>query len=60
MSTCTSDCVHAGSLTKRPANCPDCGRFSSHSYQWHTNGPDGFFVMWGGTCSVHGKWSESN
>lgn len=53
------DCLHPGEHVA-PIQCPDCGRFSSHS--WSTRpfyGPDGYDQHWGGTCKTDGAWSES-
>lgn len=47
--------AHAG-----PLHCPECGRFSSHSYDtgaFYTQ--NGFQQRWGGTCRVHGDWEDS-
>ena len=53
-------CYHPGKHC-RAIGCPDCGRFSRHS--WET-GPiatmDGTDYMWGGICETHGHWSESS
>lgn len=57
--SCDEKCEHPG-RPSRALNCPDCGRLSAHS--WITKpyyGPDGFDQQWGGTCKVHGEWSES-
>lgn len=52
------DCLHPGDHT-RPLNCPDCGRFSAHSWQtrWFYT-QNGGQQSWGGTCARHGEWSE--
>ena len=53
------DCLHPGEHTE-PICCPDCGRFSAHS--WETRGeygPNGWDQSWGGTCKRCGEWSES-
>lgn len=40
--------------------CPDCGRFSRHSWDtgWYGT-QNGQNQDWGGTCSTHGDWSDS-
>ena len=58
MSECTRECDHPG-RQYAPINCPDCGRFSAHSWSWSTYGPDGYYASWGGTCKTHGRWSDS-
>lgn len=53
------ECLHPGSHC-RGLGCPDCGKFSAHS--WMTAGhygPDGWWQAWGGTCAEHGEWSDS-
>jgi hypothetical protein len=44
----------------RAIPCPECGKFSSHS--WSTEwlySPSGDNQYWGGTCKEHGSWMES-
>ena len=53
------DCLHSGEHCK-PMKCPDCGRFSRHSWDTGWFGTqDGNNQYWGGTCSVHGEWSDA-
>lgn len=51
-------CLHPGQHCA-PLNCPDCGRFSRHSFD---TGPfyteNGFQQCWGGDCSQCGEWSN--
>lgn len=59
MRTLDDDCIHAG-VHCAPLNCPDCGRFSAHS--WDTGGlgtQNGWNQHWGGTCRECGEWSNS-
>lgn len=59
MSTMTADCMHPGEH-HTPFNCPDCGRFSSHSWTTGLYGTqNGLNERWGGTCGQHGEWSDS-
>lgn len=37
-------------------NCPKCGRFSSDC--WYRVYLDEFGGDYGGTCAVHGPWSD--
>lgn len=51
--------MHSGEHCK-PNNCPDCGRYSGHS--WDTGGfstQNGWNQYWGGICIIHGEWSDS-
>jgi len=44
----------------QPLHCPDCGRYSRHS--WDTGGfstQNGWNQHWGGICIKHGPWSDS-
>ena len=52
--------VAVGLHTKRPNNCPDCGRFSRDSWEtrWYYTA-DGAYQRWGGVCRAHGVWEES-
>lgn len=53
------DCLHPGEHCQ-PNHCPDCGRYSSHS--WDTGDyytQNGWNQRWGGTCVKHGEWEES-
>lgn len=53
------ECLHSGKHC-RPNRCPDCGRFSSHS--WTTGwvySEDGSNEHFGGTCKVHGEWTDA-
>lgn len=52
------DCMHPG-VHCPPNRCPDCGRFSRHS--WDTGGystQNGWNQDWGGICGQCGEWSE--
>lgn len=55
----SDECEHPGEHS-RTLNCPDCGRFSAHS--WDTGelySQNGFNQYWGGACKAHGSWSEA-
>lgn len=56
--TTTVECLHPGHHC-RPLACPDCGRYSGHSWttelHWTENG---ISQQWGGTCKTHGAWSD--
>jgi hypothetical protein len=50
---------HQGTCRGVVLGCPDCGKFSRHS--WTTRGmytPDGYYQAWGGICVTHGHWSD--
>lgn len=52
-------CMHPGAHSS-PNRCPDCARFSSHSYDtgaFYTQ--NGFQQRWGGVCKIHGEWEDS-
>lgn len=54
------ECMHLMGDHCRPLNCPDCGRFSRHS--WDTGGlatQNGWNQHWGGICIKHGEWSDA-
>lgn len=55
----STDCMHPGQHCA-PLRCPDCGRYSKHS--WDT-GPyatqNGANQHYGGECTKHGEWSDS-
>lgn len=43
-----------------PLNCPDCGQFSSESWDTGERPSDsGTWREWGGRCKVHGHWCDS-
>ncbi|AOY72068.1 hypothetical protein ARZXY2_2538 [Arthrobacter sp. ZXY-2] len=53
------DCLHMGEHCA-PLHCPDCGRFSRHSWttEYHYTENDGN-QYWGGECVRHGEWSDA-
>jgi hypothetical protein len=44
-----------------PLKCPTCGRFSGASWStpYEMQDDGGHTREWGGTCSTHGRWSDS-
>lgn len=51
-------CNHPGSHVSG-VQCPDCGLFSSHGWEWDTSSENGWGQAWGGVCKTHGEWSDS-
>ena len=59
MSELRDDCMHPGEHGAA-IKCPDCGRFSGHSWStgWYST-QDGGNERFGGDCSKCGEWSDS-